>query len=115
VTRPLHGLRDWLLQRLTAIYLGCYIGFMLVYFISQPQPGYRQWHALMTQPLMSIASAIFILAVLVHGWVGMRDVVLDYVHSLQLRLTVLTAIALVLIATGAGALQILLTTTGQRL
>ena len=110
MTRPTHGLRDWLLQRITAVYLGCYFSYLLVHFIQQPQHTFQQWHDFITHPLMSIASAIFILAVLVHGWVGMRDVILDYVHSLRLRLSILTMIALILIATGLRALQILLTT-----
>ena len=61
---------------------------------------------------MTVASALFILAVLLHGWVGMRDVVLDYIHSLRLRLTVLSLIALIFIGCGLWALQILMRAAG---
>ena len=57
---------------------------------------------------MIIATALFIVAVLVHGWVGMRDVVLDYVHAISLRLTILSLIGLTLISCGLWALRVLL-------
>lgn len=108
MSRPTHGLRDWLLQRLTAVYLACFLIYLMMHFYNQPQHDYRQWHDWITHPAMTVASAVFILAVLIHGWVGMRDVVLDYVHTLSLRLMVLSLIVLLLIGTGLWALQILL-------
>jgi succinate dehydrogenase / fumarate reductase membrane anchor subunit len=107
MSRPTHGLRDWLLQRLTAIYLACFLGYLLVHFLLQPQHTFQQWHGWVTGPAMIIATAMFFLAVLVHGWVGMRDVVLDYVHTIGLRLTMLSLIALTLIGSGLWALRIL--------
>lgn len=111
MSRPTHGLRDWLLQRLTAVYLGFFLVYLLVHFLLQPQHSFQQWHDWVTQPAMIIAAVLFILALLVHGWVGMRDVVLDYVHAVGLRLTILSLIALALIACGIWALRILLQAT----
>lgn len=111
MSRPTHGLRDWLLQRLTAVYLGIFLVYLLLHFLLQPQHSYQQWHDWVTQPVMIIAIAVFILALLVHGWVGMRDVVLDYVHATGLRLAVLSLIALTLIASGIWALRVLLLAT----
>jgi len=108
VSRPTHGLRDWLLQRLTAVYLGIFLVYLLAHFMLQPQHTYQQWHDWVTQPARVIAMALFILAVLVHGWVGMRDVVLDYVHAISLRLTILSLIGLSLIGCGLWSLRVLL-------
>ncbi len=108
MSRPTHGLRDWLLQRLTAIYLGGFLVYLLVHFLLQPQHSFQQWHDWVTHPVMVIAIALFILAVLIHGWVGMRDVVLDYVHAISLRLTILSLIGLTLISCGLWALRVLL-------
>jgi succinate dehydrogenase / fumarate reductase membrane anchor subunit len=108
VSRPTHGLRDWLWQRFSAVYLGAYLLYVVMHFIRHPQPDYRQWHDWLGHPLMSIASATFIIAILVHAWVGMRDVVLDYAHALHLRLLILSLIALTLVACGLWALQVLL-------
>lgn len=108
VSRPTHGLRDWLLQRITAVYLGSFLVYLVLHFYVQPRHTYQQWHDWITHPAMSVASAAFILAVLVHGWVGMRDIVLDYVHTLRLRLLLLSLIALIITGCGLWALQILL-------
>lgn len=108
MSRPTHGLRDWLLQRLTAIYLGGFLVYLLVHFLLQPQHSFQQWHDWVTHPVTVIAIALFILAVLIHGWVGMRDVVLDYVHAISLRLTILSLIGLTLISSGLWALRVLL-------
>ena len=108
MSRPAHGLRDWLLQRLTAIYLGLFLIYLLVHFLLQPQHTFQQWHNWVTQPFMVIATALFILAVLIHGWVGMRDVVLDYAHAISLRLTILSLIGLTLVGSGVWALRVLL-------
>ena len=112
MSRPTHGLRDWLLQRLTAIYLACFLVYLLQHFLVQPQHDFREWHDWMTRPAMIIASAMFFLAVLVHGWVGMRDVVLDYAHATSVRITVLSMIALVLLGCGIWALRILVQVSG---
>jgi succinate dehydrogenase / fumarate reductase membrane anchor subunit len=112
VSRPTHGLNDWLLQRLTAIYLACFLVYLLLHFLVQPQHTFQEWHDWVTRPAMIMATAMFILAVLVHGWVGMRDVVLDYVHSISLRITVLSLIALALIGCGIWALRILVQVSG---
>lgn len=108
MSRPTHGLREWLLQRLTAIYLGGFLVYLLVHFLLQPQHSFQQWHDWVTHPVMVIAIALFILAVLIHGWVGMRDVVLDYVHTISLRLTILSLIGLTLISCGLWALRVLI-------
>jgi len=112
VSRPTHGLRDWLLQRLSAVYLACFLVYLMAHFYTRPPLDYPQWQHWMTHPAMTVASTLFILAVLVHGWVGMRDVVLDYVHSLRLRLMVLSLIALLFIGCGLWALQILMRAAG---
>jgi succinate dehydrogenase / fumarate reductase membrane anchor subunit len=112
MSRPTHGLRDWMLQRLSAVYLGVFLAYLVVHFYLQPQQSYQEWHDWVTRPVMSVASAVFILAILVHGWVGMRDVVLDYIHNLGLRIIVLSLTGLGLIGCGLWAMQILLLASG---
>jgi succinate dehydrogenase / fumarate reductase membrane anchor subunit len=60
-----------------------------------------------------VASAAFVLAVLLHAWLGMRDVVLDYVHRLWLRLLLLPLIGLLLTGSGLWAFHILLPVARQ--
>lgn len=95
------------MQRISAVYLAGFLVYLLVHFYRQPDPGYQAWREWLTQPLVSVCFAGFILALLVHGWVGLRDVVLDYIHHLGLRLTVLTLIAFVLLGSGFQAMRVL--------
>jgi succinate dehydrogenase / fumarate reductase membrane anchor subunit len=107
VSRPTHGLRDWLLQRIGAVYLACYLGYLIVSMGTHPLPGFAEWHAWLTRPAMRVATAGFILALLVHGWVGMRDILLDYIRPLGLRLVALALVGLILAGSGLWGLQIL--------
>jgi succinate dehydrogenase / fumarate reductase membrane anchor subunit len=102
------GLRVWLLQRISAIYLGGYLLYVLTHFWLHPWPDYTEWHAWFTQPAIAIASAVFVLALLLHGWVGLRDVILDYVHHLGTRMVLLTLINFLLISCGLWAMRILI-------
>jgi succinate dehydrogenase / fumarate reductase, membrane anchor subunit len=97
MSRAAQGLRAWLLQRFTAIYLGLYLIVVLVYIASRAPFGYEQWRSLLAQPMMSIGTALFALATLLHAWVGVRDVLMDYVHAVWLRLMLMAASALMLL------------------
>jgi succinate dehydrogenase / fumarate reductase membrane anchor subunit len=102
-----HGMRAWLIQRLSAVYMAGYLVFFLLSLIARPPHGFEAWRGFMTTPLMSIATLLLFLLLLVHAWVGLRDVVMDYVHPFKLRFTVLSLIAGGLIAMGAWVLEVL--------
>jgi len=108
VSQQADGLRGWLLQRISAVYLGLFLVYVLVHFWLEPHPDFAAWHNWVACPAVSIAGAGFILALLIHGWVGLRDVTLDYIHHLGLRLAVLTLVACLLIGCGLWALRILI-------
>ena len=98
MTRAAQGLRAWLLQRLTAIYLGAYLVYMLARLALAGPLGYPQWRAWLAEPWMGVSTALFAMAVLVHGWVGIRDVLIDYVHPVWMRLLLMALTGLMLLA-----------------
>ncbi len=98
MSRAAQGLRAWLLQRFTAIYLAAYFLIVLFVFVGQSEWNYSAWRAWIGGPLMGVATALFVLAVLLHVWVGVRDVLIDYIHPAWLRLMFMAATALVLSA-----------------
>ena len=104
----LEGLRPWLLQRLSAVVMALYVIYAVVCLVTLEQASYDAWVSWIYQPFNSLSLGLFALALLFHAWIGMRDVVLDYVHNLSLRLTILSAIVLVLILSGLWMLRILL-------
>lgn len=101
------GLRNWFLQRLSALYIVLFLaGFSLVW-CGEPIE-YQAWRAWVAQPLVNVALLLFIAALLIHAWVGVRDVILDYIKPLVLRQGLLVIIALCLLGLGLWSLRILL-------
>jgi succinate dehydrogenase / fumarate reductase membrane anchor subunit len=98
MSRAAQGLRAWLLQRFTAMYLAAYLLVMTGTLMSASNPGYGQWRELFQFPWTGVATVIFAMAVLLHAWVGIRDVLIDYVHTVWLRLSLLAVTGLVLLA-----------------
>ena len=100
MSRKASGFRAWLIQRVSAIYLAVYFIYLVIHFSISPPSEYTQWRLWLADPMVSISMAIFFVALLMHAWIGVRDVVIDYLHSLLLRLTVLTGIAILLVGCG---------------
>jgi succinate dehydrogenase / fumarate reductase membrane anchor subunit len=107
MSHELGGFQPWLMQRLTAVYLALYVVFFLLLLLIWDW-DFPAWRELMTHPWMVFANLLFFVSLLLHAWVGIRDVVVDYVHPLLLRLFILIFIAAALLYFGFWALQILL-------
>ena len=91
--RIFSGQRAFVLQRISAlVLLACIAGIALRLAIG-PQVTFTQWRTWIAQPLGASALLLVAAALFIHAWVGTRDVVLDYVQPLALRLTVLTIVA----------------------
>lgn len=97
VTGAHYGLRDWLFQRITAVIMAAYILLMAVYVLLHPNLDYNAWTGLFSSQVMRAFSLLFLLAVYVHAWVGVRDVVMDYVKSAGMRLAIYVAVILALL------------------
>lgn len=105
--RPLGALQPWLFQRLSAVFMLLFLGFVLVHFLVDPPHSYGAWRAWVGQPAVSIGALLFFSALLMHAWVGLRDVTLDYVNPLGVRIAVLALIALALLGAAAWIFLIL--------
>jgi succinate dehydrogenase / fumarate reductase, membrane anchor subunit len=107
VRGALTGLRAWLVQRVSAVYMLFFIVFILIHFVVDPPHSYAAWHGWMTSAGVSIATAVFFTALLTHAWVGVRDVIIDYVHPVAIRFSALALLGIGLTATGAWVVRIL--------
>jgi succinate dehydrogenase / fumarate reductase membrane anchor subunit len=92
-----YGLRDWLLQRLTAIVMLVYTVALVAVLIRHAPGTYAEWQTIFAGRFFRPFTLLFFLALLYHAWVGMRDIVMDYVHSAALRLTLETAVVIALL------------------
>jgi succinate dehydrogenase / fumarate reductase membrane anchor subunit len=84
-----------------------FIIFFLVHFLIDPPTSYRAWHDWVLSREVGVAASVFVLALLAHAWVGVRDVVMDYVHPVVARVLVLAVVGLGLTGIGASAIRIL--------
>lgn len=107
MSRKASGFRAWLVQRVSGLYLAVYFIYLFFHFTLSPPATYTAWRTWLADPVVSVGMALFFLALLLHAWVGVRDVVIDYVHALPLRLTVLSLVALLLVGCGFWLLRTL--------
>jgi succinate dehydrogenase / fumarate reductase membrane anchor subunit len=91
-----YGTRDWLAQRITAAIMAVYTLIALFLFASRAPFTYESWKALFAQEWMRVATLLFAASLAWHAWVGVRDILMDYVKHDGLRLTlqVLTVLLL---------------------
>jgi len=104
----LEGLRPWLLQRLTAVYLLIYTIYIVIYWSFINDLGYVSWRNWISSDINQILLGLFYLTLLIHAWVGIRDVLLDYIKPFLLRLMLLFSVALFLIGSGFWLIKILI-------
>lgn len=102
-----YGLRDWLAQRVTAVVMAIYTVILLATFLFADTLGYESWVALFQQQWFKLATFIALLSLLYHAWVGVRDIWMDYIKPVSLRLSLQVATLLWLIACLGWAIQIL--------
>lgn len=105
--KTVSGLYAWLVQRVSAVYMLFFILFLLTHLIVDPPRSYAAWHAWMSSPAINVITSVFVVVLLAHAWVGVRDVVMDYVHPIALRVLVLSSLVLYLTGLGAWAARIL--------
>jgi succinate dehydrogenase / fumarate reductase membrane anchor subunit len=101
-----YGLRDWLVQRITALIMALYTLIMLVVLFNQSF-NYSSWKALFAQGWMRVATLLFAVSLAWHAWVGVRDIVMDYVKPDGLRLALRLGTLLLLAAYVGWTIQIL--------
>jgi succinate dehydrogenase / fumarate reductase membrane anchor subunit len=82
-----YGTRDWLAQRVTAVLMALFTVIVLAQVLLSSGPiGYDTWSGIFAPQAMKTLTFAVIIALLYHVWVGMRDIWMDYVKPLALRL-----------------------------
>lgn len=80
------GLDTWLLQRFSAVYLALALPVFLLVVLSHGPLDYTAWRALFASLAMKLAGMTFVFALLAHAWIGVREIGIDYVQHLGVRL-----------------------------
>ena len=91
-----YGLGSWLAQRITAVIMALYTLILLLVFMSGRPIDYGGWKQLFDHGWMRVGTLLFAVSLAWHAWVGVRDIVMDYIKpdGLRLGLQVLTILVL---------------------
>jgi succinate dehydrogenase / fumarate reductase, membrane anchor subunit len=103
-----YGMRDWLSQRVTAVFMALFTVLVLAQLIFTKGPiGYELWAGIFSPQWMKSLTFLVILSMLFHVWIGMRNIFMDYVKPYAVRFVMhVFAIAWLVACTG-WAIQVL--------
>ena len=102
-----YGVKDWLAQRVTAIVMAVYTIVLLVSFLTAQDFSYEGWAGLFSKQWFKLFSLVTFLGLFCHAWVGIRDIWMDYIKPVGIRLTLQTLTLLWLLGCAAWTVQIL--------
>ena len=101
------GLEAWLVQRIGVIYMLLLVPFIVWSLTARPVNSFLQWRAWISDLGTTVALALFVLALLSHMWVGLRDVLLDYAKPSFVTRASVTLLGSSLLLVGGWVLKIL--------
>jgi succinate dehydrogenase / fumarate reductase membrane anchor subunit len=101
------GVGNFLLQRLTALILVVFFGILGVRLLLAGTIDYVAWATIFVPLWMKVLTLVALLALLYHAWVGVKDIWMDYVKPMWVRLALQTLTALWLLACAVWSVQIL--------
>jgi len=96
-----YGTRDWLAQRITALIMAMYSVILLVVLLRGSPLTFGVWKELFASGWMRVATLLFAASLAWHAWVGVRDILMDYIKPDGLRLA-LQVLTLLLLASYVG-------------
>jgi succinate dehydrogenase / fumarate reductase, membrane anchor subunit len=107
VTGARYGMRDWLVQRITAVIMSVYTVIVLAVLLGGVPISYPVWKDLFAQGWMRVATLLFAASLAWHLWVGVRNILMDYVKPDGLRLALQVMVLLTIAAYLGWTVQIL--------
>ena len=85
LTNKYPGMRLWLSQRLTALVMAFYFIALLILLVIVQPAGFAAWHAFIAPIWFRLATLLFFMCLFMHAWLGVADVLQDYVSNKTLR------------------------------
>lgn len=85
LTSKYPGMRQWLIQRLSATVMAVYVLLLVVRVAWWSPADYAAWQAFFVPLWWRLLTVLFFALMLLHAWIGVRDVLRDYVMNLRVR------------------------------
>ena len=107
VTGAHYGLLDWLIQRVTAVVMAIYILLAITsLFIFSPH-DYSSWKEIFSNQWIRIVTCLFFISLCSHAWIGVRNILMDYIHETSIRLTIQVLVIFSLFSYAIWAIEII--------
>jgi len=91
-----YGTRGFLLQRFTAVVMAIYTIVAFFVWLYRAPVAYADYRA-MFSGAFGVFTLLALAALLYHAWIGVRDILMDYVKPMGVRLAVQALVATVLV------------------
>jgi succinate dehydrogenase / fumarate reductase membrane anchor subunit len=102
-----YGFRDWLAQRVTAVLMALFTVVLLLQVLVGKPMGYDKWAGIFSAQWMKVFTFVVIVSLLYHAWVGMRDIWMDYIKSVSVKLALQVFTIVWLLGCAGWAIQVL--------
>ena len=102
-----YGMGDWMSQRFTAIVMAVYTVILMAAFFGGRNFSYDGWAGLFSHAWMKVATLVVFAALAYHAWVGVRDIWMDYVKPVGVRLGLQVFTIAWLVGCAGWAIQVL--------
>lgn len=105
-----YGMKDWLSQRITALLLALFTVVLIARVCIVPGDNgvdYYSWSQIFNPQWMKFLTFTVIIALAMHVWVGVRDIWMDYVKPVGLRLALQVFTIVYLVGCAGWAIQVL--------
>ena len=102
-----YGFRDWLAQRVTGVLMALFTIVLLLQILVGAPMGYDKWAGIFAAQWMKVFTFVVIVSLLYHAWVGMRDIWMDYIKPVGLKLALQVFTIVWLVGCAGWAIQVL--------
>lgn len=102
-----YGFSDWLSQRVTAALMALFTVVVLAQVLMPGEIGYDKWAGIFAAQWMKVLTFVVIVSLCWHAWVGMRDIWMDYVKPVGIKLVLQVFTLVWLVGCTGWAVQVL--------
>ena len=102
-----YGFGDWLVQRITALLMAVFTVVLVAQLLLPGPLGYDRWAGIFAAQWMKLLTLVVVVALAWHAWIGMRDIWMDYVKPVGVRLTLQVVSVVWLLGCAGWAVQVL--------
>jgi succinate dehydrogenase / fumarate reductase membrane anchor subunit len=102
-----YGFKDWLSQRVTATLMALFTVALIAQVLMPGAMDYDKWAGIFSSNWMKTLTFVVIVSLLYHVWVGMRDIWMDYIKPVGVRLGLQVFTLAWLVGCAGWAIQVL--------